>query len=56
MRDDDFLAMIGIGVIVTLWLVGGMIAVGKPKTYRLGLLLLASGAIFGVMASLAWVS
>jgi hypothetical protein len=55
MNDDDFWAITIIGVILTLWLVGGLVAVGRPKTYRLGMWMLGSGLVAGFIAGLAWV-
>ena len=55
MRDEDFIAVVTVGIILTLWFVGGLIAVGRPKTYRLGMWMLGSGAVVGFIAGFAWV-
>lgn len=55
MNDDDFWAVTIIGVILTLWLVGGLVAVGRPNTYRLGMWMLGSGLVVGFIAGFMWV-
>lgn len=34
-----------IGVIVLLWFIGGLVCIGRPRTYRLGTWILGSGAL-----------
>lgn len=54
MKDDDFWALAAVGIVLTLWLLGGMVCVGRERTYRLGLWLLGSGMVAGAFAGLCW--
>jgi hypothetical protein len=55
MKDEDyFIGMMTIGVILTLWLVGGLVCIGRQRTYRVGLWVLGSGAAVGACTALLW--
>lgn len=52
MKDDDFIGAMMFGIILTLWLIGGLVCIGRQRTYRLGLWVLGSGALVGAFAGL----
>lgn len=36
MSDEDFWLLASVGIALTLWLVAGLVCVGRQRTYRLG--------------------
>ncbi|MEX2188814.1 MAG: hypothetical protein WD875_18540 [Pirellulales bacterium] len=51
--DREFIDASTIGVILVLWLIGGLVCIGRPRTYRLGTWLLGSGAVVGTVVAVA---
>lgn len=55
MKDEGyFIGMTTVGVILTLWILWGLVCVGRERTYRLGLWVLGSGVVVGAFTALLW--
>lgn len=53
MNDRELVDTTTIGLILLLWIIGGLICVGQRRTYRLGLWVLCSGALVGFVVAVA---